>query len=132
MSTAAPHLLLALPQQHQLLLHFTHMAGCLGNLGSLQVTLGEELLDVLLFLLQGLLKGRGARDLPRVPRGRLCQLQGGKLKIKNLLFSYTCNILSVMCRTASGRVDNTDTSNFFLFEQTLSSITRLMYKDSCE
>lgn len=57
---------------------------------------------------------------------------GGKLKIKNLLFSYPCNILSVMCRTAPGRVDNTDTSNFFLFEQTLSSITRLMYKDSCE
>lgn len=59
----------------QLLLHLADVAGCLGNLGALQVPLGQQLLDVLLLLLQGLLERRGARDLPGVARRRLRQLK---------------------------------------------------------
>lgn len=50
----------------QLLLHLADVAGGLGHLGSLQVPLCQQLLDVLLLLLQGFLERGGARDLPGV------------------------------------------------------------------
>lgn len=50
----------------QLLLHLEDAAGGLGHLGSLQVPLGQQLLDVLLLLLQGFLERRGARYLAGV------------------------------------------------------------------
>lgn len=49
-----------------LLLHVADVAGGLGHVGSLQVSFGQQLLDVLLLLLQGFLERRGARDLPGV------------------------------------------------------------------
>lgn len=68
------HLQMSALQCRQLFFHLADMAGCLGELGPLQVSLSQELLYVLLFLLQGFLQSRGPRDLPRVPRGSLCQL----------------------------------------------------------
>lgn len=59
----ASDLITSLPQQKQLLLHRSCVARCLCNLASLQVPLCQQLLDVLLLLLQGLLQRRGARDL---------------------------------------------------------------------
>lgn len=50
----------------QLLLHLADVAGGLGHLGALQVPLGQQLLDVLLLLLQRLLKRRGAGNLAGV------------------------------------------------------------------
>ena len=67
-------LLLVVPQQGELLLDLAHVAGCLGDLGSLQVPLAHQLLDVLPLLLQRLLKRRGARDLTAVPGRRPRQL----------------------------------------------------------
>ena len=60
----------------KLLLHLTDVAGGLGHLGPLQVSLGQQLLNVLLLLLQGLLQRCGSRDLTGIARRRLCQLQG--------------------------------------------------------
>ena len=69
--------MLVLEDSH-LLLHLADVAGGLGHLAPLQVALGQELLDVLLLLLQGLLQCRRARDLAGVAGRRLRQLAGGK------------------------------------------------------
>lgn len=60
------HLLVLRLEQGNFLLHLADVAGGFGHLGPLQVPLGQQLLDVLLFLLQCLLQGRGARDLAGV------------------------------------------------------------------
>ncbi len=70
----ATDLFLALSEQRQLLLHLSGMTCGSCHFRPLQVLLGQELLDVLLLLLQGLLQGRGAWDLPCVPSRRLCEL----------------------------------------------------------
>lgn len=62
-----------------LLLHLTDVAGGFGNLCPLQVTLCQQLFNVLLLLLQCLLESRGARDFPGISRRGLCQL-GKELK----------------------------------------------------
>lgn len=62
-------------ERAQLFLHLADVAGRLGDLGPLQVPLGQELLDVLLLFLQRLLERRGARDLAGVARRRLRQLR---------------------------------------------------------
>ena len=69
--------MLVLEDSH-LLLHLADVAGGLGHLAPLQVPLGQELLNVLLLLLQGLLQRRGARDLAGVAGRRLRQLREGK------------------------------------------------------
>lgn len=46
-----PDLFLTFSEDVELLLHFSYVAGGFGDLGPLQVALGEELLDVLLLLL---------------------------------------------------------------------------------
>lgn len=61
-----PHLYMLRLQDGQVLLHLGDAAGGLGHLGSLQVALDQQLLDVLLLLLQGFLQRRGARDLTSV------------------------------------------------------------------
>lgn len=66
----------------QLLLHLTDVAGGLGHLGSLQVPLGQQLLDVLLLLLQGFLERRGARYLTSVAWRRLRQLRREREDVK--------------------------------------------------
>lgn len=53
----ATHLLVLCLQQGDLLLHLTDMAGGLGYFGPLQVTLSQQLLNVLLLLLQRFLQG---------------------------------------------------------------------------
>lgn len=63
----------------ELLLYLTDVAGGLGHLGPLQVPLGQQLLDVLLFLLQGLLQRSGARDLAGIARRRLRELWRGRI-----------------------------------------------------
>lgn len=63
----------------ELLLHLTDVAGGFGHLGPLQVPLGQQLLDVLLFLLQGLLQRSGARDLAGIARRRLRELWRGRI-----------------------------------------------------
>ena len=75
------------PQQSHLLLHLPCMAGCFGHLTPLQVSLCQQLLDVLLLLLQSLLQRRGARDLTGVASRCLRQLQRKTL---------TFNILDVI------------------------------------
>lgn len=62
-----------------LLLHLTDVAGGFGNLCPLQVTLCQQLFNVLLLLLQRLLESCGARDFPGISRRGLCQL-GKELK----------------------------------------------------
>lgn len=64
--TFPPYLHMLRLQDAQLLLHLANVAGCLGDLGALQVPLGQQLLDVLLLLLQRLLERGGARDLTGV------------------------------------------------------------------
>lgn len=71
----ATDLFLALSEQRQLLLHLSGMTCGSCHFHPLQVLLGQELLDVLLLLLQGLLQGRGAWDLPCVPSRCLCELR---------------------------------------------------------
>ena len=71
-----PHLHVLVLQDAHLLLHLADVAGGLGHLPSLQVTLSQQLLDVLLLLLQSLLQSRGARDLTGVAGRRLRQLGG--------------------------------------------------------
>lgn len=56
-SLPATHLLVLCLQQGDLLLHLTDMAGGLGYFGPLQVTLSQQLLNVLLLLLQRFLQG---------------------------------------------------------------------------
>jgi len=70
-----PYLLMLGLHDGDLLLHLTDVAGGLGHLGPLQVTLCQQLLNVLLLLLPSLLESRGARDLTGVTRGGLCQLE---------------------------------------------------------
>lgn len=58
-----PHYLLVLGlHDGNLLLHLADVAGGFGNFSPLQVTLCQQLLDVLLLLLQRLLQSCGARD----------------------------------------------------------------------
>ena len=76
----------SLPQQSQLLLHLPGVAGCLGYLTPLQVSLCQQLLDVLLLLLQSLLQRRGARDLTGVASRCLRQLQRYSKKHSHLTF----------------------------------------------
>lgn len=71
----ASDLIPSLPQQNQLLLHHSCVARCLCHLASLQVPLRQQLLDVLLLLLQGLLQRCGARDLTSVASRCLRQLE---------------------------------------------------------
>lgn len=61
----------------QLFLHLTDVAGGFGHLGSFQVTLGQELLDVLLLFFERFLECGGAGDFARIPGRRLRQLWGG-------------------------------------------------------
>lgn len=70
----------------QLLLHITDVARGLRHLGSLQVSLRQQLLDVLLLLLQSLLQRRGARDLTGVASRCLRQLQRYSEKHSHLTF----------------------------------------------
>lgn len=56
-SLPATHLLVLCLQQGDLLLHLTDVAGGLGYFGPLQVTLSQQLLNVLLLLLQSFLQG---------------------------------------------------------------------------
>jgi len=58
-----------------LFLHLTDVAGGFGNLSPFQVTLCQQLFDVLLLLLQCLLESCGSRDFSGVPRRGLCQLE---------------------------------------------------------
>lgn len=74
----------------QLLLHLADVAGGLGHLGSLQVPLGQQLLDVLLLLLQGFLERRGARDLAGIARRRLGQLTEGDGEGRRTLNAVRC------------------------------------------
>lgn len=55
-------------QERDLLLHLADAAGGFGDFRTLQVPLRQQLLNVLLFLLQGLLQGCRARDLPGIAR----------------------------------------------------------------
>ena len=65
-------------EQGDLLLHLTDVARGLGHLGPLQVPFSQQLLNVLLLLLQGLLQGSRAGDLAGIARRGLCELQKGR------------------------------------------------------
>lgn len=68
--------------QSQLLLHLPDVARCFCNFCPLQVPFCQELLNVLLLLLQGLLEGRGARNFSCIAGRGFCQLhKRNELKI---------------------------------------------------
>lgn len=69
------HLLMLGLQDGNFLLHLADVAGGLGNLRSLQISLCQQLLNVLLLFLQCLLQGSRAGDLPGIARGGLRQLE---------------------------------------------------------
>lgn len=68
-------LVLAFPQLSQLLLHLSSVTGCLCHLTSLQVSLCQQLFDVLLLLLQSFLQRCGSRNLTSIASRRLRQLK---------------------------------------------------------
>lgn len=60
--------------QSQFLLYLPYVTRCFCNFCPLQVPFCQELLNVLLLLLQGLLEGRGARNFSCIPGRGFCQL----------------------------------------------------------
>lgn len=60
--------------QSQLLLYLPDVTRCFCNFCPLQVPFCQELLNVLLLLLQGLLEGCGARNFSCIPGRGFCQL----------------------------------------------------------